>query len=113
VSAAPPYAILIRESNVATLFPDYVLVLTYSGTMDPKKSQFKWKMNSDPVLKRVTYTTDTGHIIKRNHVYGVKSASTGQTSYSIISPEGGKKIPGITRWPTLKLAKAHAEKHLS
>jgi hypothetical protein len=80
--------------------------------MDPKDSQFKWTRSSDPVLKRVTYTADTGHIIKRNHVYGIKKASSGQTSYSIISPEGGKQIPGVKRWPTLGAAKAHAEKHL-
>jgi len=80
--------------------------------MEPKEPQIKWKMESDPVMKRVTYTAPTGHVIRRRGVFGVKKASTGQTAYTIHSPEGGKEIPGITRWPTLKHAKAHVEKHL-
>jgi hypothetical protein len=43
VTAAPPYAELIKETNVVAIFPDYVLVLTYSRTMEPIKKQLEEK----------------------------------------------------------------------
>jgi hypothetical protein len=39
VTAAPPYAGFFKETNVVAIFPDYVLVLIYSRTMDPINPQ--------------------------------------------------------------------------
>ena len=78
--------------------------------MEPKEPQIKWKMENDPILRRVTYTASTGHVIKRRAVYGVKKGKSSGNYYQVDSPTG----ESLSSWsPTLTHAKNVVDKHIS
>jgi len=81
--------------------------------MEPKDSQLpkpiKWTVNSEPLAKRVSYTSSTGHVITRKAIYGVKKAKPSGYRYYLSNADGS--ITGIPQnyHTTLNSAKAHVE----
>jgi len=75
---------------------------------DPRESDISWKMEGDPVLKRVTYTGSNGYVIKRKAFFGVKKGKASGYAYTIEDPEGNPVPDG--RHTTLAKAKERVAK---
>lgn len=80
----------------------------FDGVEPSPASEISWKMESDPILKRVTYTGSNGYVIKRQGVFGVKKGKSSGYSYVITDPEGNP-VPGGRR-TTLANAKEFVAK---